>query len=115
MRMLSVTSRVLVAVAVVILCVPAGAQGPAKCPTITVACPDGGETIQFTAKVSPENPALKLTYKWSVTRGEIKSGQGTPEITVDAERNGQGIGATVEVSGLPSKCANTVSCYVTHF
>ena len=114
MRMLSVTSRVLVAVAVVILCAPAGA-GTAECPKITVACPDGGETIQFTAKVSPENPALKLTYKWSVTRGEIKSGQGTPEITVDAERNGQGIGATVEVSGFPSKCANNASCYVTHF
>jgi hypothetical protein len=88
---------------------------PADCPTITVACPDEGPTIQFSATVTPENSDLKLTYQWTVTRGEIKSGQGTTKIAVDAERNGKGIGATVDVLGLPSKCGRNASCYVTHF
>lgn len=94
-----------------------GAAGttPADCPTITVACADDGPTIQFSASVTPDNPDLKTTYQWTVTRGEIKSGQGTAKIAVNAKRNGKGIGATVEVLGLPSKCAKNASCYVTHF
>ena|SRR5580765_6559849 len=114
MRMLPVTKRVLLAVAVIGLYVLARAA-PADCPTITVACPEAGSTIEFTAKVSPENAKLKLTYRWTVTRGEIKSGQGTPQITVYADRNGQGLGASVEVLGLRANCANKASCYVTHF
>jgi hypothetical protein len=114
MRMLVVTSKVVLTVAAIILCVTAGAV-PADCPKISVACPDDGDTIQFTATVSPDNPDLSLKYQWKVTRGEIKSGQGTPNITVEADRNGQGIGATVEVQGLPANCANAASCYRTHF
>jgi hypothetical protein len=114
MRMLSLTSRVLFAAAVIVLCTHAGAA-PSDCPTITVACSEDGPTIEFSATVSPENPNLKLTYKWTVSRGEIKSGQGTPKITVDAERNGKGLGATVEVLGLPMTCPNKAGCYRTHF
>jgi hypothetical protein len=91
------------------------ATAPADCPTVSVACPEENATIQFTATVSSNNPDVKLTYQWSVSREVIISGQGTPKITVDAERNGKGIGATVEVLGLPTNCAKKASCYRTHF
>ena len=114
MRILTVKSRLVLALVTVIFCATAGAAS-SDCPTVSVACPDDGDTIQFTATVSPGNSELKLSYQWTVTRGEIKSGQGTPKITVDADRNGKGIGATVEVLGLPANCANKASCYRTHF
>jgi hypothetical protein len=113
-RMLLVTSKVIFIGVAIVLCATTIAA-PADCPTISVACPADGDTLQFTATVTPANPDLKLTYQWTVSRGEIKSGQGTPQITVDAERNGKGLGATVEVSGLPAKCPNNASCYRTHF
>jgi hypothetical protein len=114
MRMLSVTSKLLLTLAVIILCGGADAA-PVDCPTISVACSEDGPTIQFAATVSPESPELKLTYQWTVTRGEIKSGQGTRKITLVAERNGRAIGATVEVLELSTNCANKASCTLTHF
>jgi hypothetical protein len=94
---------------------PAERSIPNECPTISVACPteDGG--IAFIARVKGEDPNAKLGYQWSITRGEIKSGQGTAKIIVKAERDGSGIGASVEVLGLPAECANKASCYITHF
>jgi len=112
--MLLVTSKLVLVGVAIVLCATTIAA-PADCPTISVGCPDGGDTIQFTATVTPDNPELKLTYQGTVSRGEIESGQGTPKITVDAERNGKGIGATVKVLGLPANCANVASCYRTHF
>ncbi|MFZ0751885.1 MAG: hypothetical protein WAM70_21175 [Pyrinomonadaceae bacterium] len=86
------------------------------CPTITVACPADRGPIEFTATVSPENAGLKVTFQWTVlSRGEITSGQGTSKITLDAERNGNSLGASVEVLGLPAKCLNTASCWFSHF
>ena len=114
MRMISLTSRVLFAAAVIVFCAGVAAA-PSDCPTISVTCPDYKGPIEFSATVSPGNPDLKLTFQWTVTRGEIKSGQGTAKITVDAERNGKGLGASVEVIGVPANCANKASCYVTHF
>jgi hypothetical protein len=111
--MLVVISKLLTTVVALVLCTTAA--GSADCPTISVACPDGRDTIQFTATVSLDDPNSKLTYQWTVTRGEIKSGQGTSKITVAADRNGKGLGAAVEVLGLATNCANTASCHVSHF
>src|SRR6476661_5315939 len=76
MRMLSVTSRTPLVVVLIILCAGAHAA-PVDCPTVSVACSEG-LTIQFTATVSPENPELKLTYQWTVTRGETNLGRAHP-------------------------------------
>ena len=105
-------SKTLLLVTLVVVCVSVGAAP--DCPTVSVTCPSDRDALQFTATVSPDKPEIKLTYKWTVSRGEIKSGQGTPTITVEAERNGKGIGATVEVGGLPNNCPNQASCYITH-
>ena len=88
---------------------------PKECPTISVACPIEDSWIAFIARVKDEDPNGKVGYQWSITRGKIKSGQGTAKITVKAERDGSGIGASVEVLGLPVECASKASCYITHF
>ncbi|MFS8085202.1 MAG: hypothetical protein ACMG6H_06195 [Acidobacteriota bacterium] len=93
----------------------AAIAAPRECPTISVECPSGEGEIVFAAKVTSENPDCKLTYQWSITRGEIKSGQGTAKIILKADRDGSGLGASVEVLGLPANCANKASCYITHF
>jgi hypothetical protein len=85
------------------------------CPTITVACPAARGPIEFTATVSPDSAHLKVNFQWMVSRGKIASGQGTSKITVDAERKGESMGASLEVVGLPAKCLNTASCWVSHF
>jgi len=106
--------RASIALAIIALAAAASAA-PGECPTISVECPSGENEIVFSVKVTRENPDCKLTYQWTITRGEIKSGQGTAIIIVEAERDGSGIGASVEVLGLPSACANKASCYRTHF
>ena len=88
---------------------------PKECPTITVECPNADGEIAFIASVKGEDPKVKLRYQWSITRGEIKSGQGTAKITLKAQRDGSGIGASVEVIGLTADCANKASCYTSHF
>jgi hypothetical protein len=108
------TSKVLVVFGTILLCATTSAA-PVDCPTISVTCPDYKGPIEFSATVLPEKPDLKLNFQWTVSRGEIKSGQGTPKITVDAERNGKSIGASVEVIELPASCLNKASCWVSHF
>ncbi len=78
-----------------------------ECPTLSVTGPAGitspGETMTFTANVSG---GPDVTYNWSVDRGTIESGQGTPSITVrtssaDADTN---VTATVVIGGLDPSC-----------
>jgi hypothetical protein len=80
---------------------------PCECPTLTVTGPAGitapGDAMTFTANVvgGPD-----VTYNWSVDRGVIESGQGTPSITVRTSRDdaGQSVRATVNLGGLPPGC-----------
>ena len=93
---------------VLVLSVRVSAQ---DCPAISASCPDAvdqGQPITFTVTVG----ALPDTgYKWTVSVGIIKSGQGTPTITVDSVGlGGQNVTATVEVSGLNPACQRTSSC-----
>lgn len=51
-----------------------------------------------------------VTYNWTISAGTIISGQGTARILVNtAETGGMFITATVELGGLPAKCATTAS------
>ncbi|HXG85870.1 MAG TPA: hypothetical protein VNI84_17755 [Pyrinomonadaceae bacterium] len=74
------------------------------CPTVTVTGPSDvttpGGTLTFTANISGESPT-STTYDWSVTQGEIISGQGTPVITVQSSSAmaGQNIVASVRIGG----------------
>jgi hypothetical protein len=83
------------------------------CPTISITGPpfaaQPGETVTFTANFSGDN-LTKIEYKWSVDKGTIIEGQGTPVITVSTEGlEDRTITTTVEIKGLPEGCPNTDS------
>lgn len=70
-----------------------------------------GKNATFSAEVSGGSES-ELTYKWTVSQGEIIAGQGTREITVKTTKEmSETIEATVEVSapGLCFNCQTTAS------
>lgn len=74
-----------------------------ECPTLSVSGPAGitepnGE-MTFTANLSGGTQDAP-TFNWTVSSGEIISGQGTPTITVRAPGQDGNVTATVEVGGL---------------
>ena len=91
-------------------------QIQSDCPNVSVNCPDNIESTKptkFTARVVGGKPRSELSYGWSVTKGTIKSGQGTS--TIEVELNGQdfqGLTATVEVNGFDPNCPRVASCAV---
>jgi hypothetical protein len=85
-----------------------------QCPTITVECISDNDCcnspFEFVAHINGKRPTDKPVYKWSISAGEIVSGQGTSYIKVDAARfPGQFVTATVEIDDLEPGCANTAS------
>ncbi len=74
------------------------------CPTLSVTGPSdvtmAGATMTFTANASGGSSS-DFTYNWTVSQGEIISGQGTPVITVQTtpEMQGQNVTATVTLGG----------------
>jgi hypothetical protein len=78
------------------------------CPNVTINCPDvqqAGTPITFTASVSGGTAGITPVYNWTVSAGQILSGQGTPTITVDtAGLAGRPITATVSVAGYNLDC-----------
>jgi len=86
-------------------------QGPVPCSEITMDFRDKvsvNEQLVFSVTL---NPAVAgVTYRWSLDRGTITSGQGTARITVDATGlGGQSVTATVDISGLAPNCPHTKS------
>lgn len=97
------------------------AEGPrgrphaaARCPTVTVSCPDFPEKVGqvvYTANVSGGDPSVTPAFDWTVSAGTIIGGQGTGSITVDVTGAGYGAWtATVEVRGYDRGCWTSNSC-----
>lgn len=84
----------------------------ADCPTLYVTGPAGivmlNDVSRYTATVDAKGRVLNLEYIWSVSTGEIVSGQGTPSIEIKRSEL-SGLTATLEVKGFPAGCANTAS------
>src|SRR5260370_30569766 len=83
------------------------------CPTVSVTCPESADSgkLIFKASVTGGKAQRELSDNWSVTKGTIKSGQGTPTIEVDL--NGQdceGLTATVEVNGYDPNRPSVAAC-----
>jgi hypothetical protein len=80
------------------------------CSTPATSCRDSaqaGTIVPFTVSVGGTE---KLTYKWTVDKGRITNGQGTPSINVDTSKvHSKTLTATVEIGGNPG-CPNTSSC-----
>ncbi len=76
-----------------------------SCPTLTISGPSSvtrpGDTMTFTASSSGD-----VTYNWTVSAGEIESGQGTSSITVRTTEAmaGSNVTATVEIGGVDPNC-----------
>ena len=93
-------------------CVPVAP--PCECPSISISGPSSltraGDTMTFTANVSggTQNDS-DITYNWSVSQGQIISGQRTPVITVqtDSDMAGQNVTATVTIGGFGENCPCT--------
>jgi hypothetical protein len=98
-----------------VTCGEALAQATAKqCPSVKAMCPTGDWTLDrpvfVTAQISDVAPDAVLTYNWTISAGTIKSGQGTPTITIDTSATaGQSVTATVEVGGI-NGCPMRASC-----
>ncbi|MGB7209405.1 MAG: hypothetical protein WBD27_12140 [Pyrinomonadaceae bacterium] len=100
--------------------VPPGANNPlcdrcdkTACPTISVIGPAGitepGELFFFSAKIDGEVPK-NISYRWSVSKGEVIEGQGSLSIKVRAEWKTEiTLTATLEVVGLPEGCPKAAS------
>ena len=89
-----------------------------ECPSLSVDGPAGvtnpGGTMTFTANVSGGSQE-SVTYNWTVSAGEISSGQGTPSITVQVptEMSGGNITATVDIGGTDPTCNCTTNASAT--
>ena len=96
-----------------------GCEAPVPlCPDVSVSCPDNlaSNSITFEAVVKGGDPAMKPSYTWSISAGQIISGQGTSKLTVDtSERGGRSITATVLLGGVDPACTfPRASCTLSH-
>lgn len=68
-----------------------------------------GEAVKFVVEIVGSAPET-AQYRWSVDKGEIVEGQGTPTLTTTYRETSEvKITATVEVFGLPKGCPNVAS------
>ena len=83
----------------------------ASCPSIQIIAPDAvsaGTRARVTANIV-DGPS-STTYRWSVSAGKLATGQGTSSVFVDTSGlAGASVTATIELGGLPKKCATTTA------
>ncbi len=81
------------------------------CPNVSIYCPDttaAGQPVTFTATASGGTPNVTPRYNWTVSAGNITSGQGTTSITVDTGGlAGRPVTAKIEVLGYELQCSAT--------
>ena len=82
-------------------------HAPCICPALDVSGGGrikAGENVTFKANVAGGSDTSGLTYKWTISQGEIIAGEGTAEITVRTTKEMSGtIEATAEITG-PGFC-----------
>lgn len=89
-----------------LLSAPQDAAKPDPCPTLNTSGGQSDKTIaSFTANLSGGDQNVTPTYNWSISAGEISSGQGTPSITVGGLEKDQIVTATAEVGGYDRSCS----------
>ena len=88
-----------------------------RCPTYAVS---GSQPLILFADIlgTEDNEIVKpLRFRWSISKGKMESGQGTPKITVvdldDLDTKSYSLRVDVDVSGGPPELGNHKSCVVT--
>jgi hypothetical protein len=85
--------------------------GGRSCPRISVSHLESssiGQAQIYKANIEGGAASVTPTFNWTVSVGKITGGQGTSEVTVDAEGN-NAITVTVEVTGYSASCPNKAS------
>lgn len=85
-------------------------EGSLPCPTFHVECfpHDNARNAPLACMVYPSGvlPDQKFDYKWDLSAGTIRTGQGTRRIILNTDGlQPQDLTATVEVNGLSGKCS----------
>jgi hypothetical protein len=101
--------------------VSARQQKPSGCPKTTMSCPTAvrqGDKLMFTAEVKGGDQQVTPTYNWTVSAGQIESGQGTSTIEVSTKEvpAESSLTATVELGGYDRECgygSTAASCTAT--
>jgi len=86
-----------------------------SCPSLKISCPTDvvwpSTPTTLSLNISGGSPQTNLKYRWSLSEGEIASGQETTQIIVDTSHiNGQKVTATVEVDGMRDECDKVANC-----
>ncbi|HEX4948775.1 MAG TPA: hypothetical protein VFZ34_19015 [Blastocatellia bacterium] len=84
------------------------------CPSLEIAVPNQtiieGDLITLKASVAGKVRSPNVAYNWTVSAGEIVSGQGTSTLQIKTDNlGGAYVTATVEVKGWPTSCATIKS------
>ncbi|RYD54530.1 MAG: hypothetical protein EOP60_07365 [Sphingomonadales bacterium] len=80
-----------------------------RCPHVALrSSTQPGGRIAFTGMVHGGDTNVRPTYNWAVSAGTVASGQGTPEIQIEAEP-GLSVTATLDVGGFDLSCATSAS------
>ena len=85
-------------------------RGP-NCPVISVSRIEPASTdstVIYKANVQGGDSLVTPKFNWTVVAGKITSGQGSSEVSVEADGNST-ITVTVEVTGYASECRTTAS------
>lgn len=80
------------------------------CPALQLIVPPPGitegEIVTLRATLAGKKGSAQLRYEWTLSAGEIISGQGTSSIQIKTDNlGGDYVTATVEIKGLPASCA----------
>ena len=89
------------------------AQTPVTCGIVNIEGPselEPGMPLILKTKITGNIQTTKPEFKWKLSVGTIREGQGTGEITVDTVGlGGQELIATAELSGAPLGCNGSAS------
>ena len=93
------------------------ARAPAAvCPNISLCCRAAANTevlTPFSATLNGGARGVTPTFKWTLSGGEVASGQGTDSILVDAKNSaGRTMLTTLEVGGYGARCSATCATEV---
>ncbi len=100
-------------IALIVLCSNVAAQSKkVSCPSPILTVPTRavteGELVILQASLTGKSATTKVTYQWTISAGEIVSGQGTNAIQIKTDNlGGEYVTAMVEVKGLHASCPAT--------
>jgi len=87
---------------------PAPRTSLPDCPQTRIDCPadipETGKTYKLTFHVEGLHTSNDLTYIWSVSNGEILSGQGTRTLEIRVKDPGKAVTATASLGGIDPDC-----------